>query len=256
MRTMISLACLALFSTGALAAGYSEKKLGDLSDDGLTPTAVKLKLGNNVISGKYGAKNGVVDRDYFTVKIADGQQLSAVILEPETQVGFNVSFIGVQSAATPATCWAGRTTAPTRKAPTSFRPSARATVRKASCPRWARAPTASGCRRQAPASASTSSPSWSRRRRNETPTPLPGLPPKGARAADRRSRIRARHLCWAAALRAPCHTATACRTARSHRAISSSARSRGSVGSKRRSTCHWAESSSRLLQTPVAKPAR
>lgn len=97
MRTMISLACLALFSAGALAAGYSEKKLGDLSDDGLTPTAVKLKLGDNVISGKYGAKNGVVDRDYFTVKIADGQQLAAVILEPETEVGLNVSFIGVQA---------------------------------------------------------------------------------------------------------------------------------------------------------------
>lgn len=97
MRTMISLACLALFSTGALAAGYSEKKLGDLSDDGLAPTAVKLRLGDNVISGKYGARNGVVDRDYFTVKIADGQQLAAVILEPETEVGLNVSFIGVQA---------------------------------------------------------------------------------------------------------------------------------------------------------------
>lgn len=97
MRTTMTLACLALFSTGALAAGYSEKKLGDLSDDGLAPTAVKLRLGGNVISGKYGAKDGVIDRDYFTVKIAEGQQLSAVILEPETQVGLNVSFIGVQA---------------------------------------------------------------------------------------------------------------------------------------------------------------
>lgn len=97
MRMMISLACLALFSTGALAAGYSEKKSGDLSDDGLTPTTVKLRLGDNFVSGKYGAKNGVVDRDYFTVKIPDGQQLSALWIEPETNVAFNVSFIGVQS---------------------------------------------------------------------------------------------------------------------------------------------------------------
>lgn len=95
--TMMTLACLALCSTGALAAGYSEKKSGDLSDDGLTPTTVKLKLGDNVVSGKYGAKNGVTDRDYFTVKVAAGQQLASVILEPETKVGFNVSFIGVQS---------------------------------------------------------------------------------------------------------------------------------------------------------------
>lgn len=97
MRTMMTLACLALFSAGALAAGYSEKKSGDLSDDGLTPTAVKLRLGDNKISGKYGAKNGVVDRDYFTVKIADGTQLAAVFLEPGTVVGLNVSFIGVQA---------------------------------------------------------------------------------------------------------------------------------------------------------------
>lgn len=97
MRTLISLACLALFSTGTLAAGYSEKKSGDLSDDGLNPTTVKLKLGDNFISGKYGVKNGVVERDYFTIKIPAGQQLAALFLEPETKVGFNVSFIGVQA---------------------------------------------------------------------------------------------------------------------------------------------------------------
>jgi hypothetical protein len=97
MRTILTLAVLAGFCSGALAAGYDEKKSGDLSDDGFTPNVVKLKPGNNVIAGKYGAKNGVVDRDYFTIKIPAGQQLSAIILEPETKVGINVSFIGVQS---------------------------------------------------------------------------------------------------------------------------------------------------------------
>lgn len=96
MRMVISLACLALFSAGASAAGYSEKKSGDLSDDGLAPTAVKLKLGDNRISGDYGAANGVVDRDYFTFKIAEGQQLAALWVEPGTTVGLSVSFIGVQ----------------------------------------------------------------------------------------------------------------------------------------------------------------
>ena len=52
------------------------------------------------------------------------------------------------------------------------------------------------------------------------------------------------------------HSATACRTARSHRAIASSARSRESVGWKTRSACHWPASSSRPDQTPVASPAR
>lgn len=96
MRTMALILVASLFSAGALAAGYSEKKSGDLSNDGLTPTVVKLKLGENVISGNYGTKNGVTDRDYFTVKIPVGQQLAAIILEPETVVGLNVSFIGVQ----------------------------------------------------------------------------------------------------------------------------------------------------------------
>ena len=52
------------------------------------------------------------------------------------------------------------------------------------------------------------------------------------------------------------HVAAVCLTARSQPAISSSARSRGSVGWKRRSTCHCAASSSRLCQTPTASPAR
>jgi len=96
MRTMVLVLAASLFSAGAMAAGYSEKKLGDLSNSGATPTIVKLKLGDNVISGKYGVKNGVTDRDYFTIKIPLGRQLSGITLEPETKVGINVSFIGIQ----------------------------------------------------------------------------------------------------------------------------------------------------------------
>ena len=96
MRTMILVLAASLSSAGALAAGYSEKRSGDLSNSGATPTPVKVKLGDNVISGKYGVKNGVTDRDYFTIKVPTGLQLSAITLEPETKVGINVSFIGVQ----------------------------------------------------------------------------------------------------------------------------------------------------------------
>lgn len=96
MRTMVLFLAASLIGASALAAGYSEKKSGDLSDSGATPDLVKLKLGNNVISGKNGTKDGVTDRDYFTIKIPLGQQLSAIILEPETLVGINASFIGIQ----------------------------------------------------------------------------------------------------------------------------------------------------------------
>ena len=97
MRLLIIILGASLFSASALAGGYTEKKLGDLSNDGLAPTAVKLKPGPNVIAGKYGSANGVTDRDYFTVKIPAGQTLDSIILEPETVVGANLSFIGVQA---------------------------------------------------------------------------------------------------------------------------------------------------------------
>lgn len=96
MRSMVLFLAASLIGASALAAGYSEKKSGDLPNVGTAPAVVKLKLGNNVISGNDGTKNGVVDRDYFTVKIPAGQQLSAIIVEPETLVGINASFIGIQ----------------------------------------------------------------------------------------------------------------------------------------------------------------
>ena len=96
MRFFLTLLGAALFSTGALAAGYSEKKKGDMSDDGLAPTSVKLIVGSNTIDGNDGSKNGVVDRDYFTIKIAQGQHLASIVLQPQTIVGGTFSFIGVQ----------------------------------------------------------------------------------------------------------------------------------------------------------------
>jgi hypothetical protein len=95
MRFVLTLLGAALLSTSAMAAGYKESKSGDLSNDGLNPTKVKLVLGDNTIDGDYG-NNGGIDRDYFWVKIPDGQQLSAIVLDPATQVGGNKSFIGVQ----------------------------------------------------------------------------------------------------------------------------------------------------------------
>ncbi len=54
----------------------------------------------------------------------------------------------------------------------------------------------------------------------------------------------------------PPYSATVWRTARSQRAINSSARSRASVGRKRRSACQSAAISARSRQTPTPSPAR
>jgi hypothetical protein len=96
MKIVLTLLGAAVLSTSALAAGYKEANQGDLSDDGLNPTIVKLKVGGNVIDGDYGVGADGIDRDYFTVKIAAGQQLASIVLDPKTKIGGRVSFIGVQ----------------------------------------------------------------------------------------------------------------------------------------------------------------
>jgi hypothetical protein len=96
MRTLLTLLGAALLSTGASAAGYVENRLGDLSDDGLAPTFVRLRLGPNTIDGNFGKAGTEVDRDYFTIKIAVGQKLKSIVLDPKTVIGGDTSFIGMQ----------------------------------------------------------------------------------------------------------------------------------------------------------------
>jgi hypothetical protein len=96
MKTILTLIGATLIGTSALAGGYSEKKSGDLSNDGLNPTPVKMKLGGNVIDGTDGSMNGVVDRDYFTFKIAKGQVLQSIMLDPKSEIGGTFSFIGIE----------------------------------------------------------------------------------------------------------------------------------------------------------------
>lgn len=101
MKTSLVLVCAILGATAAQAAGYNEKKRGDLSDDGLQPDMVALRPGANVVAGKFGTavkKDGPrTDRDYFTITVAAGQTLDAVWLDAKTFVGGAYSFIGVQS---------------------------------------------------------------------------------------------------------------------------------------------------------------
>jgi len=96
MRFVLTLIGAAVFATSAVAAGYKESKSGDLSDDGLTPTKVKLKVGNNTIDGDFGVHGGDIDRDYFTIKIGAGQTLASITVDPKTKIGNRVSFIGME----------------------------------------------------------------------------------------------------------------------------------------------------------------
>ena len=88
---------LAAGTPAMAAATYSENISGDFSNNGLTPTAINLLFGNNIIEGRTGRDAaGAIDRDYFTFTLASGQALDAIqLLTGTTTLGF--SFIGVQS---------------------------------------------------------------------------------------------------------------------------------------------------------------
>lgn len=92
-----ALAAVIAVSPASAASTYSENVSGDLSNNGLSPTAISLAFGNNMIEGNTGRDSaGAIDRDYFTFTLASGQALDAIeLLTGTTTLGF--SFIGVQS---------------------------------------------------------------------------------------------------------------------------------------------------------------
>jgi PEP-CTERM motif-containing protein len=76
---------------------YNESVSGDLSGAGLAPTAIgALSLGSNQIFGLTGSTGGVTDRDYFTITVPNGLELSAIIEGSGTQSG-RLSFIGMEA---------------------------------------------------------------------------------------------------------------------------------------------------------------
>ncbi len=81
------------------ATVYNEAVSGDLSNSGLSPTSVSVSLGSNQIFGTTGRGTGGTDRDYFTINVPSGMQISNVFELAGTQVGDVNSFIGVQSGA-------------------------------------------------------------------------------------------------------------------------------------------------------------
>jgi PEP-CTERM motif len=95
-----------LLATGAAgAADLNEASFGDLSNDRLAPTRWVLDtitpgptpgVWNNVLTGKTGRTDGVVDRDYVHVVVPQGSLLVALRVGNQTQSGGATgSFIGL-----------------------------------------------------------------------------------------------------------------------------------------------------------------
>lgn len=87
---------LALSSPSIGGVVYDEGASGDLSNSGLSPTKITVAQGSNEIHGVTGA-NPSIDRDYFSVDIPVGLQLTAIKVLPDTSVGGEFSFIGIQA---------------------------------------------------------------------------------------------------------------------------------------------------------------
>jgi hypothetical protein len=93
------IAVLALFSFSLMAPAavvYNESVQGDLSNNGLAPTAIAFAAGSNQIFGTTG-RGMALDRDYFTFTVPTGMQLSSLTVLPGTTVGGAVSFIGLEA---------------------------------------------------------------------------------------------------------------------------------------------------------------
>jgi hypothetical protein len=74
---------------------YNEGTLGDLSNNGLSPTFLAFSPGSNVVRGTTGLGT-IVDRDYFTFVVPQGFALTSLVELANTTVGNAVSFIGIE----------------------------------------------------------------------------------------------------------------------------------------------------------------
>lgn len=101
--TFVTLAAT-LFVGSVAHAGvlWNETVQGDLSSDWLAPTVgtlVRSEDGENILSGICGDDGTGIDRDYITVTIPDGAQLTSIILQDYFSTDFNM-FMGVVAGTT------------------------------------------------------------------------------------------------------------------------------------------------------------
>jgi hypothetical protein len=103
MRTLTTWATAALLATWAagpaLAAGWNESIDGDLSNDGLVPSAVTLQVGVSTVIGATGraVTGGPIDRDYFSIVVPAGHVLESMILLQGASVVGGGSFLGLMA---------------------------------------------------------------------------------------------------------------------------------------------------------------
>ncbi len=105
MKTLAAtslVATLALAATSHAGVLWNETNQGDLSNDWLTPTVATLVAsedGENILSGTSGDDGTGIDRDYITVTIPAGAQLTGIILQDYFSPDFNM-FMGVVAGTT------------------------------------------------------------------------------------------------------------------------------------------------------------
>lgn len=97
--TCAAAALAAAFAPAAWAGtSYLESVSGDLSNSGLTPTLIAVGLGSNQVIGTTGNPGTGIDRDYFSIVVPAGAQLSSLTVLSGT-VPLGLAFLGVQSGA-------------------------------------------------------------------------------------------------------------------------------------------------------------
>lgn len=79
------------------ATVYNEAVSGDLSNSGLSPTALTFSEGSNQVIGETGRGSSGTDRDYFTFTVPFGLALTAITPLSGTVSGGPVAFIGLQA---------------------------------------------------------------------------------------------------------------------------------------------------------------
>jgi len=94
LHTAAAALLLALAATPALAGPWIEANNGDISGNRLAPSLLNITLGNNQVTGSFGAG----DLDYLRLDIPVGLQISAIIVTAYS--GTSVSFFGIQSGTT------------------------------------------------------------------------------------------------------------------------------------------------------------
>jgi hypothetical protein len=91
-------AAMALCGTAGVhaAPAWNESVNGDLSNDGLSPTAVAVSAGSNTVIGVAGNPGTGIDRDYFRVTVPPGSTLTSLVLLDNTFVSGGSSFMAMQ----------------------------------------------------------------------------------------------------------------------------------------------------------------